>query len=200
MAYYGYRYRSDGSYFLPVKLATTQAVARFIQDNLEAPQLIVTDAQDSQLLLMRDGVDLFNELGQIGISLNSLLSQLRQEIVKDVAPPQEKPEWERLYDQIGLSLGEIRMRQRAKAACRAARTVADAADLVRGTYFDAHFLTSDGQTWYRYFNPDTFEATPMTKDHVGEWIEELTPAVLSPTAQIRYLRSSEDIHTFEIKH
>ena len=72
MAYFGYRYRVDGRYFPPVRLDTPAAVTGFIQDNLEAPQLIITDAEDHQLLLMRDGVDLFNALDKIGIFLNSL--------------------------------------------------------------------------------------------------------------------------------
>ena len=90
------------------------------------------------------------------------------------------------------------MRQRAKVACRAARTVADVADLVKGTYFDAHFYASDGQKWFRYFNADTYEVEMLTQNEAGEWIEEPKPEMLSPATQVRHLRSSEDIHTFEI--
>ena len=198
MAFLGFRYNTDGRTLPTVRLETPEDVKRFIRDNLEASQLIITDAQDQQLLLMRDGVDLYNGLVQIGISLNSLLGQIRVESIHDSASSQEKPKWERLYDQIGLSPGEIRMRQRAKAACRAAQTVADVAELVRGTYFDAHFLASDRQTWYRFFDADTYQAIVMTKDKTGEWVEGSTPATLSPTTQVRHLRSSEDIHTFEI--
>jgi hypothetical protein len=156
--------------------------------------LIITDTRDQQLLHLQDGVDLFNELDQIGFSLNKLLREVRKEAVK--APPQEKPEWERLFDQIGLSPGEIRMRQRAKAASQAARTVGDIANLVRGTYFDANFLINNGKTWYRYFDADTFEVTLMTQDDSGKWVEITTTDILSPAAQVRHLRSSEDIHTF----
>ena len=198
MAFLGFRYNADGRTLPTVRLETPEDVKRFIRDNLEASQLIITDAQDQQLLLMRDGVDLFNELDQIGLSLHSLLNQIRTEAVQDLGSPQEKPEWERHYDQIGLSPVEIRMRQRAKAACRAAQTVADVADLVRGTYFDPHFLTRDRRTWYRFFDADTYQAIVMTKDETGEWVEGPTPVILSPTTHVQHLRSSEDIHTFEI--
>ncbi len=90
------------------------------------------------------------------------------------------------------------MRQRVKAACRAAQTVADVAEVVRGTYFDAHFLSQDGQKWYRYFDEDDFSATLMIKDENGKWMDKPEKAILSPTAKVRHLRSSEDVHTFEI--
>lgn len=201
MAYYGYRYRSDGKHYPGIHLEDQEAVRAFIKQYHEDPQIVITDNQDRQLLLMRDGVDLFNDLDRIGISLADLLNQIRQDQVQAESPSggqHEKPHWEVLYDQIGLSPGEIHMRQRVKAACRAARTVRDVAELVRGTYFDAHFRTADGQKWYRYFDADTYEASVMIKDSAGEWIDVDEPEVLSPTAQVRHLRSSEDIHTFEI--
>lgn len=198
MAYFGYLYHADGMHFPPVRLKNPEAVSLFIQDNLEAPQLIITDTRDQQLLHLRDGVDLFNELDQIGISLNSILAQRREEVVLGASSSQEKAEWERLYDQIGLSPGEIRMRQHAKAACRAARTVEDVADLVRGTYFDAHFISSDGRIWYRFFNEDDFSITTMEKDSSGNWAEDDVRIHLSPAAKVKHLRSREDTHTFEL--
>jgi hypothetical protein len=46
MTYFGYRYCADGKYYPAITLESPEAVARFIRDNLEAPQLIITDAQD----------------------------------------------------------------------------------------------------------------------------------------------------------
>lgn len=168
------------------------------EENLNAPQLIITDPGDRQLLLMRDGVDLFNELDRIGISLPAVYDQIRAETTREILQAAEKPEWERLYDQVGLSPGEIRMRQRVKAACRAVQTVADVPEIVRGTYFDAHFLTGDGQKWYRFFNEEDYSISLMTKNENGEWVDEPELVTLSPTKQVRHLRSSEDIHSFEL--
>jgi len=198
MLCYGYRFDAEGKYGPPDRLENQEAVIRFIKTHHQAPQLVITDQRDQHLLLMRDGVDLFNALDQLDISLMDILNQIREEIVADNPQQDEKPRWEVLYDQIGLSPGEIRMRQRVKAACRAAKTVADVAELVRGTYFDAHFLSSDGQKWYRFFDEDDYSATLMTKNENGDWIEVLERVTLSPSVKVQHLRSSEDIHTFEI--
>jgi hypothetical protein len=198
MICYGYRYDCDGKYGSAVRLESRDAVIDFIRENIDSPQLVITDNLDRQLLLMRDGVDLFNDLDQIGISLMAVLNQVRDEMVEEGSQPGEKPEWERLYDQIGLSPGEIRMRQRVKAACRAARTVGDVAELIRGTYFDAHFHSSDGERWYRYFDEGDYAASLMVKDKNGVWQEEAERVILVPGMKVRHLRSSEDVHTFEI--
>jgi putative alpha-1,2-mannosidase len=76
--------------------------------------------------------------------------------------------------------------------------VGDVAEIVRGTYFDAHFLTTDGKKWYRFFDEEDYSATLMIKDNNGKWNDEPEKSILSPTLQVRHLRSSEDIHTFEI--
>jgi hypothetical protein len=196
MICHGYRFDHEGKYGPSVLLADQDSVIRFIQDNLEAPQLLITDAGDNQLLLMRDGVDIFNVLDQYGISLAAIFEELRQDIASEGTSPKEKPEWEVLYDQIGLSPGEIHMRQRVKAACRAAKTVADVAELVRGTYFDAHFVSEDGQKWCRFFNEDDHSAKLMIKDESSEWVDDPDLFYLSPRAKVKHLRSSEDIHTF----
>jgi hypothetical protein len=195
---YGYCFDQEGRYGPPIRLADQHAIIQFIRENGDAPQLMITDAGDNQLLLMRNGVDLFNDLDRIGISLQAVLNHIREEMVDEGSSSSEKPEWERLYDQIGLSPGEIRMRQRVKAACRAAKTVADVAEIVRGTYFDAHFLTPDGKKWYRFFDEEDYSATLMIKDENEKWIDEPEKAVLSPRTNVRHLRSSEDIHTFEL--
>ena len=83
-----------------------------------------------------------------------------------------------------------------KAACRAAKTVADVAELVRGTYFDAHFVSEDGQKWCRFFNEDDHSAKLMIKDESGEWVDDPDFFYLSPRAKVKHLRSGEDIHTF----
>jgi hypothetical protein len=198
MKIYGYSYLSVDIIPSPIELDHKQAVIRFIKDNLNAAQLIITDAGDNQLLLMRDGLDLFNDLDRIGISLQAVLNHIREEMVDEGSSRREKPKWEQLYDQIGLSPGEICMRQRVKAACRAAKTVADVAEVVRGTYFDAHFQTTDGNKWYRFFDEEDYSATLMIKDENGNWIDEPEKAVLSPDIMVRHLRSSEDVHTFEL--
>jgi hypothetical protein len=195
MKFFGYCYEDEDTTPTPTELTDQQALIQFIKDHYEAPQLVITDAGDNQLLLMRDGVDLYNALDHYGISLGSIFAELRQEIAGESHTRGEKPQWEVLYDQIGLSAGEIHMRQRVKAACRAAQTVEDVAALVAGNYFDAHFVSQDGQKWCRFFNQD-YSATLMTKDEFGEWIDHPSPIYLSPTAKVKHLRSSEDIHTF----
>ena len=198
MICYGYCYDRNGKYNSPVRLESQDAIISFIRQNIDRPQLVITDNLDRQLLLMRDGVDLFNGLDRVGVSLNAVLNQIRQGIVEEGTSPGEKPEWERLYDQIGLSTGEIRMRQRVKAACREAQTVGDVAELVRGTYFDAHFRSRDGESWYRYFDEGDYTASVMVKAKNGEWNEEPERVILTPGMRVRYWRSSEDIHTFEL--
>ena len=194
----GYRFDHEGRYGPPVRLADQDATIQFIRENQYVPQMMITDMGDHQLLLMRDGVDLFNELDQVGIDLNFVLNQIRAEMVAEGQNTGEKPEWERLYDQIGLSPGEIRMRQRVKVECRAARTVGNVAEIVRGTYFDANFLTADGNKWYRFLDEADYSARLMIKDERGEWMDEPGRVALSPEIRVRHLRSSEDIHTFEI--
>ena len=196
MNFFAYCYTSEDSTPPPVKLTNLQAVFRFIKDHYYAPQLIITDGGDNQLLLMRDGVDIFNVLDQYGISLAAIFDELRMGIAGNSRTQQEKPEWEVLYDQIGLSPGEIRMRQRVKKLCKTAQTVADVVELLQGTYFDANFVSEDDQKWCRHFNEDDYSATLMTRDESGEWVDVPDPIFLSPIARVKYLRSSEDIHTF----
>jgi hypothetical protein len=196
MKFFGYCYDVEDITPMPIELADQQALMNFIKGHYEALQLVITDADDNQLLLMRNGVDLHNALDQYGISLAAIFAELRQEIAGYDPTQAEKPGWEELYDQIGLSAGEIRMRQRVKAACRAAQTVEDVAALVAGTYFDANFVSEDGQKLCRFFNQDDYSATLMTKDESGEWVDRPAPFYLSPTAKVKHLRSGEDIHTF----
>jgi len=198
MVYYGFCYDTEGKHGIPVHLEGKEAVISFIIEHLEVPKLIITDAGDNLLLLMQDGVDLFNHLEQEDISLNLIIAETRKKSIDEYSQPSQKPKWERLYDQIGLSPCEIRMRQRVKAACLAANTVRDVAELVRGTYFDAHFYSSDGQRWYRYFDAEEYTATLMIKDETGKWIEDVDNATLAPSKNIRHLQSSEDIHNFEL--
>ena len=196
MKFFGYRYEDEDITPTPTEFPDQQGLIQFIKDHYEAPQLVITDAGDNQLLLMRDGVDLHNALDQYGISLAAIFAELRQEIADDSPTQAEKPGWEDLYDQIGLSAGEIHRRQRVKAACRAAQTVENVAALVAGTYFDAHFISEDGQKWCRFFNQDDYSATLMTKDESGKWVDDPAPIYLSPNTKVKHLGSSEDIHTF----
>ena len=196
MKFFGYEYHSESVTPASVILTSPQAVIQFIKEHYYAPQLIITDAGDNQLLLMLDGVDHYNTLDQYGISLAAIFNELRQDIAAESNLQHEKPEWEVLYDQIGLSPGEIRMRQRVKKLCKTAQTVADVVELTQGTYFDAHFVSEDGQKLYRSFNEDNYSATLMTKDETGEWVKNPSPVNVSSSAKVKHLRSSEDIHTF----
>lgn len=196
MKFFGYHYDGDGYRSLAVTIEDIQELINFIKENLQAPQLIITDSSDHQILLLKDGIDLYNNLENYGISLQTIFSEVRTNLVNPEKPLIEKPEWEILYDNIGLSPGEIRMRQRVKKACQSAKTVSDVADLLQNTYFDAHFLSEDEQHWWRYFDATDYSASLVTKHANGKWIENDIRVHLSKNACVRHVKSSEDNHTF----
>jgi hypothetical protein len=201
MSFLGYLYNETGQHGTPEVLKDKQSLITFIKDHLNAPQLIVTDSSDHQLLLLRDGVDLHNRLGEWGINLSEIYqdmqqARLRAETDQPGESRDERPEWERYYDSIGLSAGEIRMRQRAKKACKAARTLRDVAELLKGTYFIARLVSADGQRTWDYFDPEDFTAEPNTRNREGHWQEAEERIHLSPEKRIRHQSSAEDVHVF----
>ncbi len=201
MRFIGYLYNEKGQYGAPEVLNNNKSLITFIKDHYNAPQLIITDPSDRQLLLMREGVDLYNQLGEWGINLSEIYKEIQQDqLLAETELPEEsldeRPEWERYYDSIGLSAGEIRMRQRAKRACKDARTLADVAELLKGTYFSARMVSADGQRSWDYFDPEDFTAEPWVRGKDGEWEQPGKKAHLAPESHVRHQSSAEDVHVF----
>jgi hypothetical protein len=195
MKFLGYVFDDSRETVQPTTLDKTSLV-QFIKEHLEVKQLIITDTSNQQLLLMRDGVDLFNQLDEFGIHLPDIYREVRESLVGDGKRSEEKPEWERLYDSIGLSAGEIRMRQRVKRACLAAKTVSDVVDLIQGTYFSVYFYSEDKEQCWGYFDESNFTAMSLLKDENGYWYDSGDPVVIPGDARVVHLRSAEDIHEF----
>jgi len=197
MKFLGYVYDETGRYTSPAFLDDEKALFEFIKANWEVNQLIITDSSDQQLLIMRDGVDLFNQLNQFGIQLSDIFHDIRDNLTND-HDTGNKPEWELLYNSIGLSAGEIQMRQRVKRACKAAKTVSDVIKLVQGTYFDVSFVTKDGQRCWGYFDEMQCSATVLIKDYQGFWSDSGKEDVIPQDARVVHLRSGEDVHEFTL--
>jgi hypothetical protein len=198
MKFLGYLYNQDETYPPPTPIEGKDALVAFIIEHLEEHQLIITDQGDRQVLLMRDGVDLFQDLDQFGINLVELMAKRRKNLVNEYGNQEEKPHWEQLYDQIGLSPGEIRMRQRVKAACKQAQTVADVAELVRGTYFDAFFYSEDGRNQWGYFDPEDLSVDILLQNGENLWQAPSQRIVLHKNARVRHQESHEDVHIFTL--
>ncbi len=181
-----------GRYDQPTKLEGTQAVVDFVTKHLYAEELRVCDSNDHLLLHLMDGVDIYNELEEININLNELFINARQALIEkeEEQPPKER--WEMLYDQIGLSAGEIAMRQRVKKAARAATCVADVAELVQGTYFDARFYSLDDVHCWGYFNDADLTVCLLSEDENDRRIQ------LKPDARVQHRSSAEDVHVFTL--
>lgn len=89
------------------------------------------------------------------------------------------------------------MRQRVKQACKSARSVADVARLLKGTYFNARFYSEDRSRVWGYFDLDEYSVIVLNESDVGVPGEEQEkPAFLNPQARVRHISSGEDIHTF----
>ncbi len=196
MELYGYVFDREGCYGQPVIFRDKDHLVRFIKENLNATKLIVTDRIDQQVLLIQDGVDLYNDLDRFEINLGEIFKEIRAEWAGDPNTEGQKPDWEILYDSIGLSPGEIRMRQRVKHDCRVARTVEDVAELMSGTYFTVYFYSPDGEACWGYFNEFEFTATVMIKDREGYWSDTGRLARIPRDGRVKHLRSGEDIHDF----
>jgi hypothetical protein len=147
------------------------------------------------------GVDLRSELQFHGISLRNLYQEIRAEMTQRVQGADDtasKPEWETYYDSIALSAGEMLMRKIAKQRAKAARTVRDVSELLKGTYFDAWFRTRDGNRSWGYFNPTDFSIQPAKVASAGGWQSDASHdrVVLDPNARVDYTGSGEDVHGF----
>lgn len=183
----------------PQRIENRSELINFLKMHLHEDEVVVTDPGDNLLFRAVDGVDLYSELAELGIDLPGLYSDIRQGLV---SPEPEKDtnqeSWEQLYDSIGLSPGEIRMRQRVKRLCKAARTVADVARLLEGTYFGAHFYSEDRARVWGYFNPEDYSVSELVGSEEDGWREgqEPEPLHISPNARVSHLSSSEDVHRF----
>lgn len=176
----------------PVALDGRAAVLDFLEAHLFDGEVVLTDPDDRPVFRALDGVDLDSRLDELGIDLPALYRRLRRAAVSEASDAEEEREpWEDFYDGIGLSPGEIAMRQRAKRAAKAARTVADVVELLAGTYFDASFATGDGSRSWAYLDPDDLSAVERLTD--GRTSE---PVRLSPEARVRHQGSGEDVHSF----
>lgn len=195
MNFIGYVYNETGRYTHPEYLDDENTLIEFLAVHWEAKLIIITDSFDKKLLLMREGVDLFNQLDLIGIQLSKIFQNIRKNLVinQDLG---EKPGWEQLYDLIGLSAGEIHMRQRVKQACKEAQTISDVIELVRGTYFGVDFISRDHRRCWRYFDIDQHTAETMISDDQGNWSYTDEEEVVPLNARVVHLRSGEDIHEF----
>jgi hypothetical protein len=196
MELYGYTFDREGYYNQPEIIKGKKGLVQFIKKNIDSTKLVVTDQADQQVLLIQDGVDLYNDLGRFGIDLGDIYKEIRAELVDDTDNEVQKPDWEILYDSIGLSYGEIRMRQRVKRACRAARTAEDVANLVKGTYFTVYFYSPDEEQCWGYFDESEFTAVTMIKDEEGYWSDTDRLVRIPRDGRVKHLRSGEDIHDF----
>ena len=175
------------------------SITAFLKDHLYEDDVVITDAGDNLVFRAVDGVDLHSQLNELGIDLPAVYQEIRE--MWNADEPQTKREpWEDLYDSIGLSPGEIQMRKRVKAACRAAQTVEDVARLLEGTYFESHFYSDDRQCAWGYFDPDNYSIHKLVGSEEDGWGEGQDPQVvnLNPGARVKHISSSEDVHRFSL--
>ena len=182
----------QGEHVGPVVLGDRAMLLQFLEAHLFDDEVILTDPDDRLVFRAVDGVDLSSRLDELGIDLPALHRRLRRAAVSAASDAEEEREsWEDFYDGIGLSPGEIAMRQRAKRAAKAARTVADVVELLAGTYFDASFGSGDGSRRWGYFDLDDLSVVEHLVDGAtGE------PVRLWPDARVHHQGSGEDIHSF----
>jgi hypothetical protein len=152
-----------------------------------------------------DGVDLHSELRNHGIDLRQIYEEVKQEALALIQSGEAREPWESDYDSLGVSPTEIAMRQRVKGAAKAARTVADVASLLEGTYFDALFETEDGERAWSSFDPATMSASCLAREDLPwegatehAWRNSSETVTLSPTARVRHRGSGEDVHVYVI--
>ena len=175
----------------PQRLADRAAVESFLEQHLWDAEVVLTDPADSLLFHARDGVDLYSRLGELDIDLAGLVERVRRRAAAAGDRGDREP-WEDMYDSIGLSPGEIAMRQRVKAGARAARTVADVVTLLAGTYFAAAFVSADRSREWAAFDPEDLSADEIEtgEDGPGRRVR------LHPEARVRHESSGEDRHHF----
>ena len=91
------------------------------------------------------------------------------------------------------------MRQRVKAACKAARTVGEVAVLLEGTYFDASFISEDKTRAWGYLNGQDYSVFLLQGSEEKGWGNAGNEVVtLDRETRVRHLYSSEDMHWFSI--
>ncbi len=103
MDLYGYVFNREGYYGQPVMLKEKEHLIQFIKENLDETKLVVTDRADQQVLLIQECVNLYNDLDQYEVSLGEIFKEIRAERVGGANGEVRKPDWEILYDSIGLS-------------------------------------------------------------------------------------------------
>jgi len=198
MIIFGYVYKG-GKHGQAIRLEGQYAIIAFIKKYLFAEELRLCDASDHLIFHALDGVDIYNNLDNIGIDLPAIYRAVLKEETKLVVDAKPKETWEKLYDQIGLSPGEIAMRQRVKIAAKAASSVSEVAELVQDTYFDAFFYTLDESKSWGYFDGTDFTVSKLVKveDAFGTgWQSTGHRVHLSSKARVKHRSSSEDVHRF----
>ena len=188
------------------RLEGRRALEEFLKAHLYDEEIRVTDAMKQRVLLhVRNGVyDVgLSRPEELGVSLPEIYEDIRRSIVvEEGVDSHQRESWEDLYDSIGVSPDEIRMRQRLKPDLKSVRTVTDVAKLIEGTYFDASFKTEDGNRSWGYFDGETFTVTPMipVDGPLGRgWQFDSGKRVqLDPDARIQHCGSGEDVHGFII--
>jgi hypothetical protein len=197
----GYVYR-NGRYDMGEKLCGAQEICTFIKKYLYEEEIRICDPGDNLIFQARDGVDLFSQLEEFGIDLPGIYQSLHKEALDSNPNELPRPKWEELYDSIGLSSGEIAMRQRVKKAAREATTVADVARLLEGTYFSACFYSEDETCCWSYFDPHDLTVRKMERveDEYGiGWQDTGELVTLDPDARVQHHSSGEDIHAFILR-
>jgi hypothetical protein len=196
MKFLGYVYDAFGHYKAPQTLEDEFALVKFINEYLEAPQMVVTDLNDNQLLLTREGVDFYSNLSSLGIELGDVYRQIREDQPDSEDDSHQKPPWEALYDSIGLSPSEVRMRQNVKQSCLAAKTVKDVAELLKETYFSVYFYNQKRDKCWGHLDVENLIAELLLQDGEGYWYDTGSQVKLEGESRVHHLRSSEDIHEF----
>ena len=196
MKFLGYVYDAFGHYKAPQTLEDEFALVKFINEYLEAPQMVVTDLNDNQLLLTREGVDFYSNLSSLGIELGDVYRQIREDQPDSEDDSHQKPPREALYDSIGLSPSEVRMRQNVKQSCLAAKTVKDVAELLKETYFSVYFYNQKRDKCWGHLDVENLIAELLLQDGEGYWYDTGSQVKLEGESRVHHLRSSEDIHEF----
>ena len=197
--YWGYVY-SNNDLVACLQLTNKAEIINFLKSHLYDDQLEITDNGDNLVFRSQNGIDLFSSLAEIGIDLPSIFQESRQELYASEEQEENNREpWEEHYDSIGLSPGEIRMRKKVKRECKAAHTVGDVAALLRGTYFDASFISEDKKRAWGYLDENDCSVYIFDGSEEDGWRNEREEMIfLNLDARVKHISSSEDKHWFFI--
>lgn len=197
--YWGYVY-SNNDQVERLQLTNKAEIIKFLKSHLYDDQLEITDDGDNLVFRSLDGIDLFSSLTEIGIDLPSIFQESRQELyASEEQEANAREPWEEHYDSIGLSPGEIRMRKRVKQECKAAQTVGDVAALLRGTYFDASYISEDKKRAWGYLDEIDCSVYIFDGSEEDGWRNEREEMVkLDGDGRVKHISSSEDLHWFFI--